>query len=142
MSCEERPAPPGWPDSVKTMQRNWIGRSNGIEVDFARQQGVIPANSSTTDPDTIFGATFMAVAAITHLPWRRVNIDAEIQAFIEECARGGVSEAQLESVEKKGVPLGIDAINPLSGRTPSRVGRELCADGLWHGCDHGGTGTR
>ena len=105
----------GWRDSVKTMQRNWIGRSNGIEVDFALAAGGDPLRVFTTRPDTIFGATFMAVAADHPLAVEAGKRDAEIQAFIEECASGGVSEAQLESVEKKGVPLGIDAINPLSG---------------------------
>jgi leucyl-tRNA synthetase len=54
---------PGWPDSVKTMQRNWIGRSTGLEVDFALADGGEPLRVFTTRPDTIFGATFMAVAA-------------------------------------------------------------------------------
>ena len=97
------------------MQRNWIGRSDGIEVDFALAAGGDPLRVFTTRPDTIFGATFMAVAADHPLAVAAGERDAGIQAFIEECASGGVSEAQLESVEKKGVPLGIEAINPLSG---------------------------
>ena len=106
---------PGWPDSVKTMQRNWIGRSNGIEVDFALAKGGDALRVFTTRPDTIFGATFMAVAADHPLAVEAGKRDAAIKAFIDECASGGVSEAQLESVEKKGVALGIDAVNPLSG---------------------------
>jgi leucyl-tRNA synthetase len=106
---------PGWPDSVKTMQRNWIGRSNGIEVDFALADGGEALRVFTTRPDTIFGATFMAVAADHPLAVEAGKRDAAIKAFIDECASGGVSEAQLESVEKKGVALGIDAVNPLSG---------------------------
>ena len=106
---------PGWPDSVKTMQRNWIGRSNGIEVDFALADGGEALRVFTTRPDTIFGATFMAVAADHPLAVKAGKRDAAIKAFIDECASGGVSEAQLESVEKKGVALGIDAVNPLSG---------------------------
>ena len=106
---------PGWPDSVKTMQRNWIGRSNGIEVDFALADGGEALRVFTTRPDTIFGATFMAVAADHPLAVKAGKRDAAIKAFLDECASGGVSEAQLESVEKKGVALGIDAVNPLSG---------------------------
>ena len=112
---EELDRMPGWPDSVKTMQRNWIGRSNGIEVDFALAAGGEPLRVFTTRPDTLFGATFMAVAADHPLAVQAAERDATIKAFVDECASGGVSEAQIESVEKKGVPLGIDAVNPLSG---------------------------
>ena len=91
---------PGWPDSVKTMQRNWIGRSNGIEVDFELAKGGDALRVFTTRPDTIFGATFMAVAADHPLAVEAGKRDAAIKAFIDECASGGVSEAQLESVEK------------------------------------------
>ncbi|MDP6291137.1 MAG: leucine--tRNA ligase [Arenicellales bacterium] len=106
---------PGWPDSVKTMQRNWIGRSSGLEVDFALAAGGDPLRVFTTRPDTIFGATFMAVAADHPLAIESAKTDQSVAAFIAQCASGGVSEVELESIEKKGVPLGIDAINPLSG---------------------------
>ena len=106
---------PGWPDSVKTMQRNWIGRSSGLEVDFALAAGGDPLRVFTTRPDTIFGATFMAVSADHPLAIESAKTDQSVAAFIAQCASGGVSEVELESIEKKGVPLGIDAINPLSG---------------------------
>ena len=73
---------PGWPDSVKTMQRNWIGRSNGIEVDFALAKGGDALRVFTTRPDTIFGATFMAVAADHPLAVEAGKRDAAIKAFI------------------------------------------------------------
>mgnify|MGYP006418301639 CR=1 FL=1 len=106
---------PGWPDSVKTMQRNWIGRSTGLEVDFALADGGEPLRVFTTRPDTIFGATFMAVAADHPLAVAAAADNPEIKAFVAECASGGVSEIDLEAAEKKGVSLGLDAINPLSG---------------------------
>ncbi len=112
---EELDRMPGWPDSVKTMQRNWIGRSTGIEVDFALADGGDPLRVFTTRPDTIFGATFMAVAADHPLAVAAGKKNPEIAEFLKECASGGVSEIELEAAEKKGVPLGVDAINPLSG---------------------------
>ncbi|MDP7220450.1 MAG: leucine--tRNA ligase [Arenicellales bacterium] len=105
----------GWPESVKTMQRNWIGRSIGLEVDFALADGGEPLKIFTTRPDTIFGATFMAVSADHPLARVAAADDSTVARFIEACRAGGVSEADLETMEKKGEPLGIDAVNPLSG---------------------------
>ena len=90
---EELERMPGWPDSVKTMQRNWIGRSNGIEVDFALAAGGEPLRVFTTRPDTIFGATFMAVAADHPLAVQAAKGDATIRAFYRRmckrwCQRG------------------------------------------------------
>ncbi len=106
---------PGWPESVKTMQRNWIGRSEGLEIDFAIDGEGEPLRIFTTRPDTIFGATFMAVAADHPLAQRAASRDAEIAAFVDECRRGGFKEADVETMEKKGRPLGVDAINPYNG---------------------------
>jgi len=98
---EELDRMPGWPDSVKTMQRNWIGRSTGIEVDFALADGGDPLRVFTTRPDTIFGATFMAVAADHPLAVAAGEKNPEINEFLKECASGGVSEIELEAAEKK-----------------------------------------
>ena len=106
---------PGWPEAVKTMQRNWIGRSEGVELDFPLAGGGEPLRVYTTRPDTIFGATFMAVAANHPLAMARAEDDPEVAAFVERCRRGGTSEAELELMEKRGLPLGVDAVNPLSG---------------------------
>ncbi len=106
---------PGWPEAVKTMQRNWIGRSEGLELDFPLAGGGEPLRVYTTRPDTIFGATFMAVAANHPLALARAEDDPEVAAFVERCRRGGTSEAELELMEKRGLPLGVDAVNPLSG---------------------------
>ncbi len=106
---------PGWPDSVKTMQRNWIGRSEGVELSFDVAGEDEPLTVYTTRPDTLMGVTYMAVAA-EHPLARKVAADnAEIAAFVEECTKTDAAEATLETMEKKGMPLGISAIHPLTG---------------------------
>ena len=106
---------PGWPDSVKIMQRNWIGRSEGVELDFAVAGEVEPLTVFTTRPDTLFGVTYMAVAAEHPLATKAAAGNPEIAAFIEECKQTDAAEATLETMEKKGMPLGIAAIHPLTG---------------------------
>ena len=104
----------GWPDAVKTMQRNWIGRSEGLEVDF-EIPGREPLRVYTTRPDTLGGATFMAIAAEHPLSKSAAKQDPELAQFIEACKKTNTSEAEMETMEKRGMPLGIDAINPLTG---------------------------
>jgi len=103
-----------WPEQVKTMQRNWIGRSEGMEVEFE-----VPGHESlkvyTTRPDTLFGATFMAIAAEHPLALSAAQDNPEIAAFIEDCKKTNTTEAALEKMEKLGIALGIDAINPVNG---------------------------
>jgi len=106
---------PGWPDAVRTMQSNWIGRSEGLEVSFTLAGGREPLRIFTTRPDTIHGATFMAVAANHPLALEVAARDPEIAAFVEECRTGGTSEADLETMDKRGMPLGVSAVNPLNG---------------------------
>jgi len=106
---------PGWPDSVKTMQRNWIGRSEGLELAFDVVGESEPLTVFTTRPDTLFGVTYMAVAAEHPLAIKAAADNADIAAFIEECKKTDAAEATLETMEKKGMPLGISAIHPLSG---------------------------
>jgi leucyl-tRNA synthetase len=105
----------GWPDSVKTMQRNWIGRSEGIELAFDVEGEDEPLTVFTTRPDTLLGVTYMAVAAEHPLARKVAADDPGIAAFIEECVRMQAAEAALETMEKKGMPLGISAIHPVSG---------------------------
>ena len=105
-----------WPESVKAMQRNWIGRSKGVEVEFSLSSGLEPLKIFTTRPDTIFGATFMAVAADHPLALEAAKKDKEIAIFLENCRNGSVSEVESASAEKKGIPLGIEAINPLNNQ--------------------------
>jgi leucyl-tRNA synthetase len=106
---------PGWPDSVKTMQRNWIGRSEGVELSFDVDGEDEPLVVFTTRPDTLLGVTYMAVAAEHPLAARAAQDNPAIAAFIEECKKSHAAEAALETMEKKGMALGIEAVHPISG---------------------------
>lgn len=105
----------GWPESVKTMQRNWIGRSEGIELAFDVEDEDEPLSVFTTRPDTLMGVTFVAVAAEHPLAVRAAADDPKLAAFLEECRQVQAAEASIETMEKKGMPLGISAVHPLSG---------------------------
>ena len=106
---------PGWPEQVRTMQRNWIGRSEGVYMEFGIAGSDERLGIYTTRPDTIMGVTYVAVAAEHPLAHRMAAGDAGLAAFIEACRQGGVSEAEIETMEKRGYPLGIDAIHPITG---------------------------
>ncbi|MCP3688045.1 MAG: leucine--tRNA ligase [Gammaproteobacteria bacterium] len=103
-----------WPEQVKTMQRNWIGRSEGMEVEFA-----VPGHDSlmvyTTRPDTLYGATFMAIAAEHPLSLSVAEQHPELTEFIAACKQTNTAEAELEKMEKRGFALGINAVNPVNG---------------------------
>jgi leucyl-tRNA synthetase len=108
----------GWPEAVRTMQENWIGRSEGLEIDFpvsGHDPVTAPIAVFTTRPDTLFGATYIAVAAQHPLALAAARHDRKVAAFIEEVRKSGVAEATLETQGKRGIPLGIDAIHPLTG---------------------------
>ncbi len=107
----------GWPERVRTMQANWIGRSDGVTIAFpytldgaARRLSVF-----TTRADTLMGATFVAVAAEHPLATRAAAGHPELAAFIEECKRGSVMEADLATMEKKGMATGLSVTHPLTG---------------------------
>ncbi len=106
---------PGWPDSVKSMQRNWIGRSEGIELTFDIEGGGEPLTVFTTRPDTLMGVTYMAVAAEHPLASNAAESDEKIAAFVADCKKMQAAEAAMETMEKKGMPLGISAIHPITG---------------------------
>ena len=106
---------PGWPDSVKTMQRNWIGRSEGLELSFDVKGEAEPLTVFTTRPDTLFGVTYMAVAAEHPLAIKAAAGNPEVAAFIDDCRKTDAAEATLETMEKKGMPLGISAVHPITG---------------------------
>ena len=112
---EELDRMPGWPESVKTMQRNWIGRSEGVELTFNVVGEDEPLTVFTTRPDTLFGVTYMAVAAEHPLAEKAAASNPDIAAFIEECKQTDAAEATLETMEKKGMPLGIFVEHPLTG---------------------------
>ena len=106
---------PGWPERVKLMQANWIGRSEGLELAFDVEGGLEPLRVYTTRPDTLYGVTYMAVAAGHPLAQRAARHSADLREFIAECQRSAVTEAALETMEKRGRPLGVHAIHPLTG---------------------------
>ena len=105
----------GWPESVKTMQRNWIGRSEGLEFAFDVAGSDDKLRVFTTRPDTLMGVTFVSVAAEHPLALRAAETNPELAAFIAELRKGGVSEAELETQEKRGMTTGLFAIHPISG---------------------------
>ena len=105
----------GWPESVKTMQRNWIGRSEGVELSFDVLGSEESLSVFTTRPDTLMGVTYMAVAAEHPLAEKAAAQDGKLAAFLKECKQTQAAEASLETMEKKGMPLGISAIHPISG---------------------------
>ena len=104
----------GWPDAVRTMQANWIGRSEGVEVAFQVEGSGEKLTIYTTRPDTIMGVSYLAVAAEHPLAITAAENDTQVRAFIEECKSGSTSELAMETMEKKGVPLKINLIHPIS----------------------------
>ena len=106
---------PGWPEPVKTMQRNWIGRSEGLELQFQVSGEAEPLRVYTTRPDTLMGVTYVAVAAEHPLAQKAAADNPALAAFLQDAARSGVAEADMETAEKRGMALGIDAIHPITG---------------------------
>lgn len=110
---------PDWPEQVKLMQKNWIGRSEGVEAHFPYDVASIGQTGAlkvfTTRADTLMGATYVAVAAEHPLAERAAERNPALAAFIEECRQGGTAEAALATMEKKGMDTGFKAIHPLTG---------------------------
>jgi len=110
---------PGWPEQVKTMQRNWIGKSRGMEVQFPHDLASIGHAGAlkvfTTRPDTLMGATYVAVAAEHPLATQAAAGNPELQAFIDACKSGSVAEADIATQEKKGMPTSLFVEHPLTG---------------------------
>ncbi|UAW99187.1 leucine--tRNA ligase [Halopseudomonas nanhaiensis] len=109
---------PGWPEQVKTMQRNWIGKSVGMDVAFPYDAESIGDDGQlkvfTTRPDTLMGATYVAVAAEHSLATQAAAGNPQLQLFIDECKRGGVAEADIATQDKKGMPTGLFVRHPLT----------------------------
>lgn len=105
-----------WPEQVKTMQRNWIGKSTGVELTFDVAGQADPLVVYTTRPDTLYGATYMALAAGHPLAKQAAADNPALADFLVECQHGGNSEAELATMEKKGMDTGYKAIHPLTGR--------------------------
>ncbi len=107
---------PGWPERVATMQRNWIGRSEGAEIRFT-VEGFGTLTVFTTRPDTLMGATYLAVAAEHPLAVAACAERPEVARFREECRVTQTAEAAVETMEKRGVDTGRRAVHPLTGDT-------------------------
>lgn len=110
---------PGWPESVKSMQRNWIGRSQGIEIDFPLSDEIGGVESAltvfTTRPDTLLGATYVAVAAEHPLAAAAASLNPKVAEFVTRCKRASSAEAELATVEKEGMATGFTVDHPLTG---------------------------
>ena len=108
----------GWPDAVRMMQTNWIGKSVGLDINFK-----IDESSSlmvyTTRPDTLFGVTYLAIAAEHPIAIEAGKTNQKIQAFLDECKKMETAEAAIETMEKKGIDSGIKCIHPLTGEEVS-----------------------
>jgi leucyl-tRNA synthetase len=105
----------GWPEQVKTMQRNWIGKSYGCEVEFPIVNATGNLKVYTTRPDTLMGATYVAVAAEHALATQAAENNPALQAFIQECKMGSVAEADVATAEKKGMATGLFVQHPITG---------------------------
>jgi leucyl-tRNA synthetase len=107
-----------WPEQVRTMQRNWIGKSRGVELAFGLEQPVAACERIevyTTRPDTLFGVTYVSLAAEHPISLELAQSNPELAAFIEECKQASVSEADMAQAEKRGLDTGLRAVHPLTG---------------------------
>ena len=104
----------GWPEQVKTMQRNWIGKSYGCEIEFSIKDHADHVKIYTTRPDTLLGVTYLAIAAEHPLASLIKKNNPTIEAFINECSRGSAAEADLATAEKIGIDSGLRAIHPIT----------------------------
>jgi leucyl-tRNA synthetase len=107
----------GWPEQVKTMQSNWIGRSEGVEMDFPVPDIALPLRIYTTRPDTLMGVTYLAVAAEHPLALKAAELNTAISQFMDDCKMMETSEAAMETMEKKGIDSGIKALHPVTGES-------------------------
>lgn len=108
----------GWPEQVRTMQRNWIGKSRGVELSFALPESIADRETIdvyTTRPDTLFGVTWVSLAAEHPISLALAEQDEGLAAFIEECRQSSVSEADMAQAEKRGRDTGLRAVHPLTG---------------------------
>src|SRR5699024_10839472 len=105
----------GWPEQVKTMQRNWIGPSEGVEMDFALVSQEQKIRIYTTRPDTLFSVSYIAVAPGHPLADQAAAEQATLAAFISELKNEQSNEAELAAAEKRGMDTGLRAIHPITG---------------------------
>ncbi|MCV6626328.1 MAG: leucine--tRNA ligase, partial [Cellvibrionaceae bacterium] len=109
---------PDWPEQVKTMQRNWIGKSVGVEMTFALEQAIAGLDQLavyTTRPDTVMGVTYVSIAAEHPISLELAKDNAQLAEFIAECKSNSVAEADMATMEKKGLDTGLKVVHPISG---------------------------
>jgi leucyl-tRNA synthetase len=106
----------GWPESVKNMQRNWIGQSQGVEIDFPVSGRDDTLTVYTTRPDTLMGATYVAVAAEHPLAAAAASVDEDVAAFVDNCKQATTAEADLAIMEKTGIVTPFTVEHPLTGQ--------------------------
>lgn len=122
-----------WPDKVRLMQENWIGKSRGLQFSFRLAEpldSIHKVEVFTTRPDTIFGASFVAIAAGHPLAQAVAQTDPKAAEFIAECQRGGTSLAEIEAAEKKGYRTGVETVHPLDSelRVPVYIANFVLMD--------------
>jgi len=108
----------GWPEQVRTMQRNWIGKSRGVEFSFKLANSIESIDSFavyTTRPDTLMGVTYASIAAEHPIAIALAKENPELAQFIQDCKTQSVSEADMATMEKKGIATGLEAIHPITG---------------------------
>jgi leucyl-tRNA synthetase len=108
----------GWPEQVRTMQRNWIGKSRGVEFSFKLANSIEGIDSFavyTTRPDTLMGVTYASIAAEHPIAIALAKENPELAQFIQDCKTQSVSEADMATMEKKGIATGLEAIHPITG---------------------------
>jgi len=122
----------GWPEQVRTMQRNWIGKSRGVEMTFDLATPVAGFDAFdvyTTRPDTLMGVTYVTLAAEHPISLALAKTNPELKTFIANCKKQAVNEASMATMAKQGMALGIDAIHPLTGeQVPVWVGNYVLMD--------------
>ena len=104
----------GWPDAVKTMQKNWIGKSAGLDINFVLKNGEA-LSTYTTRPDTLMGVSYLAIASEHPIALKAGQNNATIQAFIDECRTMQTTEAALETMQKKGINSTLSCAHPITG---------------------------
>ena len=107
----------GWPEQVRTMQRNWIGRSEGVELEFALEGREQVLTVYTTRPDTLMGVSYVAISPEHPLASELAQDNKKVAAFIDDCRRMQMAEAAIETMETKGLDSGLCALHPVSGAT-------------------------
>lgn len=105
---------PHWPEQVRAMQRNWVGRSEGVEVKFSIQNTNEQLTIYTTRPDTLYGVTYIAIAPQHPLAKQAAENNSELKQFLDECKNIKMAEAELATIEKRGLPIGLNVLHPLT----------------------------